>query len=54
VGRGDDWQGIALANNIENPRLLEPGQLIDLNVTTPTAATVNFTPPSVNITFGRS
>ena len=32
-GRGDDWQSIAAANGIENPRLLAPGQLIDLNVT---------------------
>jgi hypothetical protein len=26
-----DWQSIAEANGIENPRLLQPGQLIDLN-----------------------
>ena len=26
-----DWQAIAAANGIENPRLLAPGQLIDLN-----------------------
>lgn len=32
-GKGDNWQDIASANNIENPRLLQPGQLIDLNVT---------------------
>lgn len=32
-GKGDDWQGIAAANNIENPRLLQPGQLIDMNAT---------------------
>lgn len=25
-----DWQQIASANNIDNPRLLEPGQLIDM------------------------
>jgi hypothetical protein len=31
-GKGDNWQRIATANNIENPRQLEPGQLIDLNV----------------------
>ena len=31
-----DWQSIATANGIENPRLLQPGQLIDLNVSTPT------------------
>jgi hypothetical protein len=32
IGRGDSWQAIATANGIENPRLLAPGQLIDLNV----------------------
>jgi hypothetical protein len=32
LGRGADWQDIAAANNIENPRLLAPGQLIDMNV----------------------
>lgn len=26
-----DWQSIAEANGIENPRILQPGQLIDLN-----------------------
>jgi Contractile injection system tube protein len=30
-GIGGNWQGIALANGIENPRLLAPGQLINLN-----------------------
>jgi hypothetical protein len=30
-GKGADWQSIAEANNIENPRQLQPGQLIDLN-----------------------
>jgi hypothetical protein len=28
---GATWQAIASANGIENPRLLQPGQLIDLN-----------------------
>jgi hypothetical protein len=32
VGLGDNWQSIASANGIENPRLLAPGQLINLNV----------------------
>ena len=32
VGLGGDWQRIAQANGIENPRLLAPGQLIDLNL----------------------
>jgi hypothetical protein len=34
-GKGGDWQSIASANNIENPRLLAPGQLIDMNATLP-------------------
>lgn len=41
-GAGADWQSIAAANNIENPRLLATGQLIDLN------------PPSVSISGGAS
>src|SRR5436305_3129335 len=31
-GGGGDWQSIAAANGIENPRILQPGQLIDLNL----------------------
>jgi hypothetical protein len=38
-GSGLDWQSIASINGIENPRLLTPGQLIDLN------------PPSVKVDF---
>lgn len=34
-GRGNDWQSIASANNIENPRLLQPGQLLDLSARAP-------------------
>jgi hypothetical protein len=30
AGRGSDWQAIASANGIENPRMLAPGQLVDL------------------------
>ena len=30
-GRADDWQTIAAANGIENPRFLQPGQLLNLN-----------------------
>ena len=37
-GKGDNWQDIASANNIENPRLLQPGQLLDLNA----SASVSF------------
>jgi hypothetical protein len=32
VGQGNNWQAIASANGIENPRLLAPGQLINLDV----------------------
>jgi len=32
IGRPDDWQKIAAANNIENPRLLTPGLRINLNI----------------------
>jgi hypothetical protein len=32
-GKGDNWQSIASANGIENPRLLQPGQLLDMNAT---------------------
>ena len=32
AGLGDQWQAIASANGIENPRILAPGQLINLNV----------------------
>ena len=31
TGRADDWQAIASANGIENPRMLGPGQLLDLD-----------------------
>lgn len=30
-GKQDDWQSIAAANGIENPRMLQPGQLLDMN-----------------------
>src|SRR6266481_1670732 len=39
-GGSGGWQAIATANGIENPRLLDPGQLIDLN------------PPSLNVNVG--
>jgi hypothetical protein len=29
-GKGGNWQSIASANGIENPRMLAPGQLVDL------------------------
>jgi hypothetical protein len=32
LGAGLDWQGVAAANGIDNPRLLRPGALIDLNL----------------------
>jgi hypothetical protein len=32
LGKAQDWQKIAAANGIENPRMLRPGQLINMNV----------------------
>ena len=32
AGLGVSWQAVAQANGIENPRLLQPGQLVQLNV----------------------
>jgi hypothetical protein len=32
---GRDWQSIAAANGIDNPRILEPGQLINFNLIAP-------------------
>jgi hypothetical protein len=34
-----DWQQVAAANGIENPRMLEPGQFVDFQRTTPKIAT---------------
>lgn len=34
-GKGDDWQSIAERNEVENPRLLQPGQLLDMNLRKP-------------------
>ena len=34
-GKFGDWQAIAAANNIENPRSLAPGQLVDMNAQLP-------------------
>ena len=31
LGKAQDWQKIASANGIENPRMLRPGQLINMN-----------------------
>ena len=30
----DDWQSVAAANGIENPRSMQAGQLLDMNVST--------------------
>lgn len=34
TGRGGNWQAIAEANGIENPRQLLPGQIINMNIKT--------------------
>src|SRR5262249_47458104 len=41
LGLGLSWQGIAAANGIENPRLLAPGQLIDMNVSASAGASAS-------------
>ena len=33
-GKGNNWQAIAAANGIENPRMLQPGQLLDMTIGT--------------------
>ncbi|WP_437534792.1 hypothetical protein WME79_11370 [Sorangium sp. So ce726] len=43
-GKGNDWQSIAAANKIENPRSLAPGTLLDLNVRVPSVQ-----PPSITV-----
>jgi hypothetical protein len=49
-GKGKDWQSIAAANNIENPRQLQPGQLIDMNAAAPkVSAGVRVSPPAAPI-----
>ena len=42
-GKGNKWQDIAAANNIENPRLLQPGQLIDMNASVSTGVSFGAT-----------
>jgi len=32
LGQGSNWQAVAEANGIENPRMLQPGQLINMNI----------------------
>jgi hypothetical protein len=34
-GKGAQWQQLAELNNIENPRFLQPGQLVNLSVKRP-------------------
>lgn len=41
AGLGANWQAIASANGIENPRLLAPGQLIDLNAQVSASASIS-------------
>ena len=40
-GGDADWQSIASANGIENPRLLQPGQLINMNARASASASVS-------------
>lgn len=51
--QGKDWQAVASANGIENPRMLQPGQLVNMNVSKPsirtTGPSVTISGPSINI-----
>jgi hypothetical protein len=50
-GKGSQWQGIAAANGIENPRLLQPGQLLNMNIS---ASTPTFNAPTFSAAVGVS
>ncbi len=56
AGSLSPWQVIAALNNIENPRLLVPGRLLDLNVTAPglsvsgSVVNANVAGPSLSVT----
>jgi hypothetical protein len=50
-GADADWQSIATANGIENPRLLQPGQLINMNARA-SASTSTGASASFNLTGG--
>lgn len=47
-GKGGDWQSIAAANGIENPRNLQPGQLIDMNAKAGDSVGINGGVPLLN------
>jgi LysM repeat protein len=49
IGGGVNWQDIAAANGVDNPRLLQPGQLIDLNASVPATASASI---GGSISFG--
>jgi hypothetical protein len=51
AGISADWQGIALANGIENPRILAPGQLINLNASASASASVSAPTASASASF---
>ncbi|MFA6115181.1 MAG: peptidoglycan-binding protein [Sphingomonas sp.] len=42
AGKGDDWQGVAAANNIEDPLRMSPGALIDLDASVSVGGSVGF------------
>jgi len=42
AGKGDNWQGIAAANNIEDPLRMSPGALIDLDASVSVGGSIGF------------
>jgi hypothetical protein len=51
AGKGDDWQGIAAANNIEDPLRMSPGALIDLDASVGIGGGIGF---EAGASFGAS
>lgn len=51
-GADADWQSIATANGIENPRLLQPGQLINMNARGSASISAPSASASFNLTGG--
>lgn len=47
AGKAGDWQSIATANKVENPRSLPPGTLLDMSARAPSAPKIAQSPPTV-------
>jgi len=50
AGKGDDWQSVAAANGIENPRNLQAGMLLDMNAKIGVSGGIGGNVPLINET----